>query len=363
MTVGSEAVQVRSRVVAALHRAMPFARLVDCGMDAADARRLLADTAEGAPWEESADALGEAQHRRSVAAEAAGHRITALEAARAATAAFLFAQLARNADDDVKRSRHRRYVIALARAATLSVPAIERIELPYGQGRLVGWLALPDGGRADATVIVSGGLSGWGGAYLPVADALNCRGLACLMAEGPGQGESRIENGCYLDENVSAGFGRFVDAIFGDPRLGDRVGVQGNSFGGLFAALLARDDERVGACVVNGAPTTPFVSQYRMAREQTLAAIGTDDAGRATAVLHALAFNGLCKPITAPLLVLQGGRDPLVVEERQRLFLLGADPSTSRIRIWPDGEHTLYNHGAERNAFTADWFADHLLER
>ncbi|MBE8520444.1 alpha/beta fold hydrolase [Amycolatopsis sp. H6(2020)] len=355
--------QALPRVVAALHRAMPFTRLVDCGMDDADARRLLAETAAGVPWEECAEELGEAQHRRSRAEEAAGHRVTAVEAARAATAAFLFAQLARNADDDIKRSRHRRYVAALARVAALSEPAIERIELPYGRGRLIGWLALPDAGRARATVIVSGGLSGWGGAYLPVADALNRRGLACLLAEGPGQGESRIENGCHLDENVSAGFGRFVDAIVADPRLGDRVGVQGNSFGGLFAALLARDDERVGACVVNGAPTTPFVSQYRMAREQTMAAIGTDDAARATAVLHALAFDGARKPVAAPLLVLQGGRDPLVVEERQRLFLLGADPSASRIRVWPDGEHTLYNHGAERNAFTADWFADHLLPR
>jgi alpha-beta hydrolase superfamily lysophospholipase len=362
MTVGSETKQLQP-YVAALHRAMPFSRLVDCGMDAADARQLLADSAAGEPWEEVAVALGEAQHRRSVAAEEAGHTVTALEAARSATGAFLFAQLARNADDDVKRTRHRRYVRALTRTAALSVPAVERIEIPYGRGRLVGWLTLPATGRADATVVMSGGLSGWGGAYLSIADAFNRRGLACLLAEGPGQGESRIENGCYLDEHVSAGFSRFVDAIVEDPRLGDRVGVQGNSFGGLFAALLARDDARVGACVVNGGPTTPFVSRFRMAREQVLAAIGTDDDSRATAVLHALAFDGMRKPIAVPLLVLQGGRDPVIVEERQRRFLAGADPSTSQIRIWPDGEHTLYSHAAERNAVTADWFSDHLLRR
>jgi alpha-beta hydrolase superfamily lysophospholipase len=360
MTAGSETTELHP-YVAALHRAMPFPRLIDCGMDAADARRLLADSASGEPWEELAVALGEAQHNRSMAAEEAGHVVTAREAARAATAAFLFAQLARNADDDVKRLRHARYVRELTRAAALSTPPVEKVEIPYGQGRLVGWLALPTAGVAAATVVVSGGLSGWGGAYLPIADALNRRGLACLLAEGPGQGESRIEHGCFLDEYVSAGFSRFVDMIVDDPRLGDRVGVQGNSFGGLFAALLARDDPRVGACVVNGGPITPFVPRFRMAREQTLAAIGTTDDRRATKVLHALAFDGLDKPVASPLLILQGGRDPLVVEERQRLFLVGTDPATSRIHIWPDGEHTLYNHAAERNAVTADWFSDHLL--
>lgn len=347
--------------VAALHRAIPFTRLVDCGMDAADARQLLAASADGEPWEEVAVALGEAQHGRSVAAEQAGHTVTALEAARSATAAFLSAQVAHITDDDVKRTRYRRYVQALTRAAALSTPAIDRIELPHGSGQLVGWLCLPPAGRAEATVAVWGGLSGWGGAYLPIADALTRRGLACLLAEGPGQGESRLEYGCYVDEQVATGFGRFVDAILDDSRLGDRIGVQGNSFGGLFAALLTAADHRVGACVVNGGPASPCVPRFRIAREEVLAAIGTGDEERAVAVLSALAFDGRCTPIAAPLLVLHGGIDPLVSEEGQRRFLTGANPAISQIRVWPNGEHTLYNHGAERNALTADWFADHLL--
>jgi alpha-beta hydrolase superfamily lysophospholipase len=347
--------------VAAQHRAMPFTRLVDCGMDAADARALLAATAAGQPWEEAAEALGEAQSRRSHEAEQACHPVTALEATRAATAAFLFAQMPRNRDDEVKRARYRRYVAELTRAATLSNPAIERLEIPHGGGRLVGWLCLPPSGRADATVAVWGGLSGWGGAYLPIAEALTRRGLACLLAEGPGQGESRLEHGLVVDEDVVAGFGRFVDTVLDDPRLGDRVGVQGNSFGGLFAALLAAADQRIGAVVVNGAPPEPSVPEYRSAREQILAVLGTDEVERANAVLRTLAFDGRRAPIAAPLLVLHGGRDPLVTQAEHERFLVDADVATSRIRVWPDGEHTLYNHAAERNSLTADWFTDQLL--
>src|SRR5690348_2585802 len=119
---------------------MPMSRLVDCGMDAADARALLVRSADGEPWEEVAEALGETQHDRSLAAERSGHPVTALEAARFATAAFVFGQMARNLDDDVKRARYRRFVAELARVAALSTPAVERIEVAHHTGHLVGWL-------------------------------------------------------------------------------------------------------------------------------------------------------------------------------------------------------------------------------
>ncbi|WP_369646522.1 hypothetical protein [Variovorax sp. V118] len=30
------------------------------------------------------------------------------------------------------------------------------------------------------------------------------------------------------------------------------------------------------------------------------------------------------------------------------------------LRVWEDGEHTIYNHAAQRTAFVADWFARRL---
>ena len=68
----------------------------------------------------------------------------------------------------------------VARVAELGEPAIERVEVPWREGRLVGWLYLPPSGRAAATVVVWGGRSGWGAAYLGAADVLTARGLACL---------------------------------------------------------------------------------------------------------------------------------------------------------------------------------------
>ncbi|WP_200938757.1 S9 family peptidase [Modestobacter sp. Leaf380] len=346
---------------AAMHRAAPATRLVDYGMDPAEARALLARTAGGEDWTTVAESFGTAQRVRSGRAADMGHPVTATEAAGFAAAAFTVAQLALNADDDRKRDLYRAHVEAVARVATLRGPAMERVVVPYRGGELSGWLCLPPSGTADATVVVWGGMSGWGASFLGVADAYTRRGLACLLAEGPGQGVPRLEHGLHVDEHVAAGFGAFLDVVERHPALGDRVGVHGNSFGGLFAALLAASDDRVGACVVNGGPPAPGVPEFRAAREQLLAATGTDDLDRLAQVLAALAFDGSTAPVRCPLLVLHGGRDPLVTQEQQELFTVGADPRTTMVRVWPDGEHTLYGHSAGRNALTADWTADQLL--
>jgi len=200
----------------AQHRAMPFTRLTDCGMDPADARRLLADTAAGTPWDDAAESLADAQLDRARTANDTGHPVTARQAYRFASAALMFAQMAHQTDTPRKRDLYARHT-----AATAEIAGLERVEVPYRSGILTGWLCLPHTRSAEATVVVWGGLSGWGAAYLPVAGAYTARGLACLLAEGPGQGESRLSHGLYTDERVTEGYARFLDLVHGripDPK-------------------------------------------------------------------------------------------------------------------------------------------------
>jgi acetyl esterase/lipase len=135
------------------------------------------------------------------------------------------------------------------------------------------------------------------------------------------------------------------------------IGVQDNSFGGLFAV----HDKRVGACVVNGAPATPQLLPFRTVRSQFAAAFGTDDEDQLTAILHQPRFDPVRHRIGCPALVLHGGADPLFPQPGiQAPFAEAAGPR-GQLRSWPDGEHTLYNHAAERDTTAADWFADRLL--
>ncbi|MGW4353902.1 alpha/beta hydrolase family protein, partial [Nocardia sp. NPDC004582] len=202
------------------------------------------------------------------------------------------------------------------------------------------------------------GQSGWGVAFLDAARALARRGIATLLAEGPGQGRSRLEGGVLLDVDVPAAYGAFVDFVLADPELGGAVGIWGNSMGGLFAALTAAADERVVACCVNGAPARPRLLEFRTFAEQAQAMLGTTDADAVRANFERLSFDSGRQRVRGAMLVLHGGRDPIVGPAEQRPFLDAADPAHATLRVWDDGEHTIYNHSAERTAFVADWFTD-----
>jgi alpha-beta hydrolase superfamily lysophospholipase len=341
-------------------RSMTPTRMYDYGVLPDDIAAMQASTAEGTAWDIAAEALADAQEERARQAVRADHRLTAVEAYRAAAADLVFAQMAFNDDTQRKRTLYARLSGVLSTVSGLLGDRFTKLELPFGEGHLVGWLVRPPG-DANGTVVVFGGQSGWGAAYWRYADALAARGLATVLAEGPGQGETRMRHRVLLDVDVPAAYGTFVEHVLRDPSLGSAVGIAGNSLGGLYAALTAAADDRVRACCVNGAPARPALLGHRSFDEQAAAMLGTDDADRITANFDRLAFDPGRAHIGCPLLVLHGGHDVLFDLDAQRPFLDGAGADQT-LRVWPDGDHTIYNHCHERTSFVADWFADRLAQ-
>lgn len=343
----------------AYQRAMPMTRLLDCGMEFADAQALFQRTSAGEQWDQVAETLAQAQLDRAAQAADAGYRVTATEAQAAALADLLFAQMAFNHDDARKRALYDRLVGATRRLCDWSEGRMMRVEVPFEQSHLVGWLVRPRSQQASGTVLVFGGQSGWGVAYLPIAHALARRGLATLLAEGPGQGETRIHQGVHVDVNVEAAYSQFINFILNDASLG-QPGIWGNSVGGLWAARTTAADARIRACCVNGGLATPTLLPFRTFAEQAAAMLGTDNEDAIRRNFERMSFRPERDRIACPLLVLHGGADPLVKLEDQRPFLDAADSADATLKVWEDGEHTIYNHAAERTAFVADWFASRL---
>jgi alpha-beta hydrolase superfamily lysophospholipase len=340
-----------------LWRAMSPERMIDCGMAAADVRRLRAATDTGVPWDEALVAI--AADRATAAQEAidAGHLLTARESFRWSAAALLFAQMAFNDDSAHRTELYGRFGATIARAGRLGEPAWEHIALPFSEGRLFGLLIRP-AGPVRGTVIVLGGQSGWGATYLRAADALVARGLAAFLVEGPGQGESRMAGGVLLDVDVPAAYSTFVEHVLADPSLGGRVGIWGNSMGGLFAATTAASDPRIAAVCVNGAPARPRLLGFRTFDEQAAAMLGTADLDAVQANFDRIALRPQDR-ITGAVLVVHGGQDPIVTRTEQEPFLDVARGAAT-LKEWADGDHTIYNHGDERTSYVADWFADRL---
>ncbi|MDR8050700.1 alpha/beta hydrolase family protein [Burkholderia cenocepacia] len=341
-----------------LQRAMPVTRLLDCGMDYADAVALHARTSAGEPWDVAAEALADAQLARATQAADAGHLVTAADAQAMAIADLLFAQMAFNHDVPRKRALYARLVDASHDLARWSDKRIERVEVPFDAARLIGWLVRPATERVRGTVIVFGGQSGWGFAYWPIARALAARGVATLLAEGPGQGETRLEQRIFVDVDTRAAYRRFVDHVAG--RVPGPIGIWGNSIGGLWAASTAATDTRIAACCVNGALAAPTLLPFRTFVEQAAAMLGNDDPEAVSANFARMRFSSERDRIACPLLVLHGGADPLIRLDDQQPFLDAATSGDATLRVWPDGEHTIYNHASERTAFACDWFVERL---
>lgn len=339
-------------------RAMPMTRLIDCGMDHADASRLHSRTSAGEAWDEVAEAIAVERLIEAERAEAEKHTVTAAEARQRAIAALVFAQMAFNFDEPRKVKLYRDLVVACQKLAPVFDLPFNRVEADFGGRKLIGWLVRPAKSIASGTIILFGGQSGWGIAYLPLARELARRGLATLLAEGPGQGETRIEQGLYLQPGVEGAFSGWVDFILADPTMG-APGIWGNSYGGLWAARTASHDHRIRACCINGSFASPGILPFRTAFEQSAAMIGSQDRTVIEAVMAKLRFDPTRHRIDCPLLVLHGGADPLVTLADQQPFL-DAATGEARLHVWPDGEHTIYNHSFERTALVGDWFAVQL---
>ncbi len=348
-------------------RAMPLQRLLGNGMEWADAVELHARADQGERWHEVALTLGLRDTERAEAALAAGHRRTARDWYLAAAACYRFGQVPLLDSDRAKTLLYQRLIDAFGRAGALHDPPVEYVSIPWGGGLLRAWLLRPPTLHAPPpTVIVVGGFDGWREEYYSGAVYLLERGVAVLLADAPGQGETRLFEGLTLGPDFTTAFAALVSWIRDDDRLADRVGIWGNSMGGFLAAAAAIADDRIQACCVNGGTTTPieFPARYPRMVDKAQLLLGAADAEQAMNTLGKLHLDAAALArLTCPLLVLHGTPDQVFLVENARTLYAGAASRDKTWREWADGDHCLYNHSMEKHTLVADWFADRLGAR
>ena len=349
----------------AARRALPMQRLVGNGMDFDDAARVHALAEAGVRWPDAAEAVGAAKLALAEQALAGAHEISARTLFWHAAAALRFAQSPLIHDDERKVALYRRARDAFAQGAALADPPYEKLAIPFEGALLHGWLLKPPGIARPPVVIAFGGADGWREEYHNGALALLARGVATVLLDGPGQGETRIIGQLHLRHNVERAFSAAVEFLMGDDRVGNRVGIWGNSLGGCFAARTASSDPRIAACCVNGGTWFPTEVLDRFPRftDRFRAMTGESDANRARAILKAHTLPQSENRITCPLLVLHGTADRLFSPERAVELARWAPAADKRVVLWEDGDHCVYDRSSEKHGLVGDWFADQLSAR
>jgi pimeloyl-ACP methyl ester carboxylesterase len=347
------------KVTEAQLRAAPLERLLDYGLAPSDALCLRDLVGQGWPWSDAGLRITRAHLAAGQAADQAGLTEVRQQHLLAAAVSANVAQLMMAGDGEERRDVYRLSADSRNRWLTGQDERAGRLAVPGADGeRDVTWLC-PAGAERTPVVALWGGTSGWGIVYRRCAQALLDAGLSVALVELPGQGGPRLLSGKVLGPGFYTTARHLVEALRDAPFSSGRVGVWGQSMGGLLAAQVASRLPLVGACCVTSGPASMAHGVRLSSRQRQLWADMLGRPADDTAGLSEEFSFGAGQRIGCPVLVVHGGRDPLVTEAESAAFAAaGAEPS--RLVVWPDEGHCVYGRGQERDVLVAAWFRDVL---
>ena len=295
-------------------------------------------------------------------ADVSGRRVTAGEAWVRAALSYHFAKFVWMVDLVRHREAAERGVDALRRAHALLDPTAERIEVPFGDGPMVGNLRRPATPARPPLVLLLPGLDSTKEEFFHWEDVFLSRGMATLSLDGPGQGETGYHSHIRADYEV--GPSSILDALAGRDDLDlERVGAVGVSLGGYYAPRTAAFEPRVRAVCSIGGPHTfgEFFDERPSLTKETFAHhSGASDPAEARAVADSLTLTGVLPKVTQPFLVIFGRQDRLIpFEHAERV---AAEAPNAELVMYPEGNHVCNNIPYKYRPLAADWTAERLAE-
>lgn len=188
----------------------------------------------------------------AMGAEANGHRTTSRMMYLQASVCYRLAQFHHYADTEQKRELLQKCISCYQKAAVLFDPPIIRVEIPFKGVKIPGYLHLPTNAADNSCVICVDGLGICKEEFHNWCRHGVERGMAALVFDGPGYGETRTFQGLKLDidlyvELLSAA----VDYLQGRSEIApERIGMLGDCFGAYLACRAAALEKRFKACAL-----------------------------------------------------------------------------------------------------------------
>ena len=262
-------------------------------------------------------------------------------------------------------------------------PRIEHVEIPYGELHLpaiyVHAEPANNSGKVPAVVFFDGlDVTKEIQYFKGVADLVS-RGIACLIVDGPGNGESIRFRDLYLrhdTEHYATPVWEYLASRSEvDPK---RIGIMAISLGGYYAPRAAAFEQRYACCIAWGAQwdyqkvwqdrferlkraDTPSLSVAAQHISWVLNARSQDDALKR---LEPFKLDGVVQRIGCPFLMLHGeGDEQIPLTEAQKCFdAVGSKQKTMKIFTREEGgyHHCQIDNQSICSAYMWDWLEDVL---
>ena len=263
-------------------------------------------------------------------------------------------------------------------AAHIRRPRIEHIEIPYGDASLPALYVHAEpankSGKVPAVVFFDGlDVTKEIQYFKGVAD-LVARGIACLIVDGPGNGESIRFRGLYLRPDTEHYATPVWEYVASRPEIdAKRIGVMAISLGGYYAPRAAAFEQRYACCLAWGAQwdyqkiwrdrferlaraDTPSLSVAAQHISWVLNARSQDDALKK---LEPFKLDGVVQKITCPFLMLHGeGDEQIPLPEAQKCFAaVGSKQKTFKLFTREEGgyHHCQIDNQSICAAYMWDW--------
>jgi 2,6-dihydroxypseudooxynicotine hydrolase len=246
-------------------------------------------------------------------------------------------------------------------AAPILTPPLEFVEIPFEQTRITAYLRLPLAPTtANPCIVLLGGLDTTKEDALALTDVLVERGLATLAFDGPGQGAMYEEMGLIPDFEKAV-FAT-IDYLETRPEIdAARIGVMGRTTGSHWALRAAAYDKRVRAVaawglIYNAHGLANFPADVR---DRFIRAAKLKSLAEAQDFYKAYDLSGHVNHIRCPVMVVQGGDDPLATPGGlDRLVAEAAVPI--EVMFFADSGHCCHDRGHIVKPAMADFLATEL---
>ena len=313
-------------------------------------------------------ALAERVDAEAIAAEAAGHRVTAIARSFHASAYFRQSDVFTPGGDPRRPEAFRRSQASFRRAARMHAPAIRTIAVPDGDVSYDGYLCLPHvaPGTRVPVVFLIGGADSFAEENYFSARGIVDRGMALLLLDTPGRGSAIYLKDLPARYDYEMPVKAAFDWLAAQPEIdAARMGLAGISLGGYYAPRAAAFEPRVNALAVWSGITsllTDIYDYFPPIQAQLRWITGAADDAAARALLAHFDLSGIAPTIAIPTFVSHGRNDRIMdVRGAERFHaLVGSADKTLRIYDGPGDMHCSYDDWRHGGAEMFDWLADHL---
>lgn len=327
-------------------------------------------------WVKKADTLVELAEEDV----AKGREFSAGPKLKRASIYYLTAERMQKLGSPGRMATYEKAVDTFVRGTGYARDRVERVEIPYGDGKqLSAYLTLADGDGPRPIVVFCNGLDSfkemlWLGGF---PYALAKRGISSLCVDQPGTGEAlRLHSlpATYASEQwASAWVDWLVQQDFVDA---NRIGMTGISLGGHFAPRAVAYEPRFasGACWganhnwaevqqkrLNSEGENP-VPHYWNHVQWVFGAKDRDEFFEKASGMH---LNGVMEKIKVPFLVTHGAHDRQIsIDYAHQSYDQLVNSPRRELKIFTEREGGVEHVGADNMSFgteyIADWFAETL---